>query len=49
MKKGLTSVIEVLKLGKMSSHSDIENLNKEYDERNQIDKGDQLYKKGCKC
>ena len=29
----------------MSSHSDTENLNKESDERYQIDKGDQLYKR----
>ena len=37
MKKGLTGSKEVLKLGKMSSHSDIENIDKEYDERDQID------------
>ena len=47
MKKGLTSGIEVLKLGKTSSHSDIEIFNKEPDERYQIDKGGQLEKK-CK-
>ena len=28
----------------MSSHSDIENFNKEYDERDQINKGDNLEK-----
>ena len=43
--KGLTSGIEVLKLGKVSSHIDIKILNKESDERDQIDKGDQLEKK----
>ena len=44
-KKGLTSGIEVLKQGKISYHSDIENLNKDSDERDQINKGDQLDKK----
>ena len=37
MKKGLTGGKEVLKLGRMSSRSDIENIDKEYDERDQID------------
>ena len=41
-----TSGIEVLKLGKTSSHIDIENLNKLSDEVYQIDKGDKLDKKG---
>ena len=48
--KGLTNGIEVLKLVKTSSHSDIENMNKLSDEIDQIDKGDQLnIKKRCKC
>ena len=34
-------------MGKISSHSDIEILNKEFDERYQIDKGDQLDKKSA--
>ena len=33
--------MEVSNQGKMSSHSDIENLYKEYNERYQIDKDDQ--------
>ena len=36
-----------MKLRKKSSHIDIENLNKVYDERYQIYKGDQLDKKGA--
>ena len=47
--KRLSSGIEVLKMIKMSSHIDIENLNKVSDERDQIDKGYQLDKKGRKC
>ena len=46
--KGLTGNIEVLKLVKMISHSDIKNIDKESDERYQIDKDDQLEKNGCK-
>ena len=42
MKQGLTSGIEVFKLGRMSSQSDIEILNKWYYERYQIDKGEQF-------
>ena len=34
-------------MGKMSFHSDIEIFNKEFDERYQIDKGDQLDKKSA--
>ena len=40
--KGLTSGKEVLKLVKISSHSDIENMNKLSDEIDQINKGDRL-------
>ena len=43
--KGLTSGIEVLKMGKTSFHIDIENLNKVYYERDQINNGDKLGKK----
>ena len=43
--KRLTSGIEVLKLGKRSSHIGIDNLNEIYGERDQIDKGDKLDKK----
>ena len=43
--KVLTSGIEVLKLVKKSSHIDIESLKKLSDERDKIDKGDQLNKK----
>ena len=46
--KGLTIGIEVMKLGKTVSHSDIENLNKESDEKDHIDKGDLLDKKNMK-
>ena len=42
--KWLTRGIEVLKLGKMSSQSEIEDFKNESDERYQIDKGYQLEK-----
>ena len=47
--KGLTGGIEVLKLIKMSSDIDIDDLNKVSDEIDQINKGDQVDKKRCKC
>ena len=47
--KSLTSGIELLKMRQTSSRIAIENLNKVSDEINQIDKGDQLDKKRCKC
>ena len=47
--KALTSGIELLKMRQTSSRIAIENLNKVSDEINQIDKGDQLDKKRCKC
>ena len=48
MKKLLTSGIEVLKLRKTSFRIDIESLNKVSDERDHIDKGDQVDKKEFK-